>query len=174
MRQHAAALGRADGEAGEVVVALDIHAGHLGGLAADQGAARLVASRGDAGDHFPRLARIQLAGCEVVQKEQRFSALHHQIVDAHRHQIDADRVVDAGLDRNLQLRPDPIGAGHQDRVDEPRRLQVEQGAEAAETAHDTRSGCRTGKRLDRLDQGVGGVDIHPGGTVGEAVAVRRA
>ena len=95
MRQQVPALGRADREAGEVVVALAVQAGHLRRLAADQGAAGLVAARGDAGDHLARLARIQPAGGEVVEEEQRFGALHHDVVDAHRHQIDADRVMDA-------------------------------------------------------------------------------
>ena len=40
-RQERAALGRADREAGEVVVAAGVEPGHLGGLAADQRAAGL-------------------------------------------------------------------------------------------------------------------------------------
>ena len=139
MRQQVPAFRRADREAGEVVVAFPVQPGHLGGLAADQGAAGLVAARGDAGDHLARLARIQLAGREVVQEEQRLCALHHEIVDAHRHQVDADRVMDAGLNGDLQLGADAIGAGDQHRIDEPRRLQVEQRAKAAQAAHDARA-----------------------------------
>ena len=46
-----ALLDHADAEAGEVVFALGVHAGHLGGLAADQRAAGLLAALGDAADH---------------------------------------------------------------------------------------------------------------------------
>ena len=44
-RQQLAAFGGADGKAGEIVVAGAIHAGHFGGLAADQRAAGLRGSR---------------------------------------------------------------------------------------------------------------------------------
>ena len=148
--------------------------GHLRGLAADQGAAGLVAARGDAGDHLPRLAWVELAGSEIIQEEQRLGALHHDVVDAHRHQIDADRVVDAGLDRDLQLGADAVGAGDQDRIGEPRRLQVEQRAEAAEAAHHSWPVRGPRERLDRLDQRIGRLDVHAGGPVGQPVAGRRA
>ena len=45
-----AALDGADGEPGQIVVARGIHARHLGRLAADEGASRLPAALGDAGD----------------------------------------------------------------------------------------------------------------------------
>ena len=45
--QHLGPLDRADAEAGEVIVAGGIHAGHFGGLAADQRAAGLAAALGD-------------------------------------------------------------------------------------------------------------------------------
>ena len=45
--QHLVALDRADAEAGEVVVALGVHARHFGRLAADQRAAGLPAALGD-------------------------------------------------------------------------------------------------------------------------------
>ena len=49
--QRLAALDRADAEAGEIVIALGIHARHLRRLAADQRAAGLPAALGDDGDH---------------------------------------------------------------------------------------------------------------------------
>ena len=172
VRQQMPALRRADREAGEVVVAVAVQPGHLRRLAADQGAAGLVAARGDAGDHLPRLPRIQPAGGEVVQEEQRFGALHHDVVDAHRHQVDADGVVDAGLDRHLQLGADAVGGGDQHRIDEPRRLQVEQRAEAAQAAHHAAPIGRPRQRLDRLHQRIGRLDVDAGGAVGQAVAGR--
>ena len=49
-RQQRAALGGADGKAGEIVVVAVIHARHLGGFAADQRAAGQAAALGDALD----------------------------------------------------------------------------------------------------------------------------
>ena len=91
-----AALDRADREAGEVVIALGIHAGHLRRLAADQRAADLAAGAGDAGDDVRGGRDVELAGGEVVEEEQRLGALHDEIVDAHGDEVDADGVVPAG------------------------------------------------------------------------------
>ena len=82
---------------------------------------------------------LEPAGGVVVEEEQRLGALHDDVVDAHRHQVDADRVGDARLDRDLELGADAVGAGDQDRVLEARRLEVEQAAEAAQPAHHARA-----------------------------------
>ena len=174
MRQQASALHGTDREARQVIVALTVHAGHLGGLAAHQRAPRLVATGRNAGDHLTCLARIELPGGEVIQEEQRFGALHHQIVDHHRHQVDADRVMDAGLDRDLQLGAHAVGAGYQNGIDETRRLQVEQRAEAAKAADHPGAERGTRQRLDRLDQRVARRYVHTGGAIVQPVAGRRA
>ncbi len=131
-RQDRAALDRADGEAGEIVIVALIEARHFGGLAADQRAAGLAAADGDAGDHGGADFRLELAGGEVVEKEQRLGALHHQVVDAHGDEVDADGVVTAGFDGDLDLGADAVIGGDQHRVLEAQRLEVEQPAEAAD------------------------------------------
>ena len=161
------ALGGADREAREVVVAVGIHAGHLGRLAADQRAAGAAAALGDAGDDAPAGLDLELAGREVVEEEQRLGALHDDVVDAHRDQVDADRVGDAGLDRDLELGADAVGAGDQDRVLEAGRLEVEQAAEAAQPAHHAAPVGAPGERLDVLDQGVAGIDVDARFLVGQ-------
>ena len=83
---------------------------------------------------------VELAGGEIVEEEQRLGALHDEVVDAHRDEVDADRVVDAGLDRDLHLGADAVVGGDQDRVREAGGLEVEQAAEAA----DLRVGARAG------------------------------
>ncbi len=109
-RQQLVALGRADREAREIVVAVGVHAGHLGRLAADQRAAGAAAAFGDAGDDAPAGLDLELAGRVIVEEEQRLGALHDDVVDAHRHQVDADRVGDARLDGDLELGADAVGA----------------------------------------------------------------
>ena len=115
-RQLAAALHRPDREAREVEVARRIHARHLGGLAADQRRAGLGAAGGDAFDDAGRGRDLELAGGEVVEEEQRLGALADQVVDAHRHQVDADGVEPAGVDREPELGADAVGRGDEDRV----------------------------------------------------------
>ena len=77
-------------------------------------------------------ADVELAGGEVVEEEQRLGALHDDVVDAHGDEVDADGVVAAGLDGELELGADAVGAGDQHRVLVAARLEVEQGAEAAD------------------------------------------
>ena len=106
-------LDDADAEAGEIVVLAVVHAGHLGGLAADQRAPACTQPSTMPRDHGLGDLDLQLAGGVVVQEEQRLGALHDDVVDAHGDQIDADRVVAAGVDREPQLGADPVGAGDQ-------------------------------------------------------------
>ena len=67
------ALDRADGEAGEIVVALGIEPGHLRRLAADQRATGLPAALGDAGDDGPAVLDLQPPRREIVEEEQRLA-----------------------------------------------------------------------------------------------------
>jgi hypothetical protein len=60
-------LHHADAEPGEVILVLRIHARHLGGLAADERAARdLAAARAAAHHGFPPRV-VELAACYVVE-----------------------------------------------------------------------------------------------------------
>ena len=64
-RQQAAALGGADGKAGEIVVVAVIEAGHFRGLAADQRAAGLAAA--DAKCRRPRRRPISGSSLPVAK-----------------------------------------------------------------------------------------------------------
>ena len=112
---------------------------------------------------------IELAGGEVVEEEQRLGALHHQVVDRHRDEIDADRVVHAGLDRDLDLGADAVVGGDQHRVLETCALEVEQSAEAADLGVCARARRRLHQRLDQLHHAVAGIDIDAGLRIGEAL-----
>ena len=143
----------------EVVIAVLVEAGHFGGLAADQRAAAFPAAFGDAGDDRRGGLGIELAAGEIVQKEQRFGALHHEVVDRHRHQVDADAAMQAGLDRDLDLGADAVGGGDQDRVLEARGLQVEQPAKPADFRVGAGAGGGANHRLDEVDQAVARIDV---------------
>ena len=83
----------ADDEAGDVVFAFAVEAGHLRRLAAEQRAAVLTARSGDAADDRLRNRGRQSAGRQVVEEEQRLGALHQDVVDAVVDEVAADRVV---------------------------------------------------------------------------------
>jgi hypothetical protein len=51
--------------------------------------------------------RVELAGGEIVEEEQRLGALHDQIVDAHRDQIDPDASWRSWSIASLTLVPTP-------------------------------------------------------------------
>ncbi len=139
-----------------------IDAGHFRGLAADQGAADLAAGRRDAFHHIGADRRIELAAGEIVEKEQRLGALHDEIVDRHGDQIDADRVVAGGFDRDLDLGADAVGRGDQDRVGETGGLEIEQAAKTADFG--AGAGARRGAHqgLDQFHHAVAGIDIDAG------------
>ena len=147
-----------------------VEAGHLGGLAADQRAVGLPAARRNAGDHGRTVLRIELAAGEVVEEEQRLGALHHEVVDRHGDEIDADGAVVAGVDRDLDLGADAVGRGDQDRVAESGALEVEQPAEAADLGIGARARRRPHQRLDQVDHGVAGIDVDARLGVGQAGA----
>ena len=101
---------------------------------------------------------VELAGGEIVEEEQRLGALHDQVVGAHRHEVDADGVVPAGLDRELELGADPIVGRDQQGICVARRLGIEEPAEAADLGVGAGPPRRPDQRPDRLDQRVAGVD----------------
>jgi hypothetical protein len=158
-RQQRAAFGGADREAREIVVAVLVEPGHFRGFAADQRAAGFPAAFGDARDDRGGGLGIELAAGEIVQKEQRLGALHHEIVDRHRHQVDADAAMQAGLDRDLDLGADAVGGRDQHRVLEAGGLEIEQPAEPADFGVGAGAGGGANHRLDEIDQTVAGIDI---------------
>ena len=164
-----AAFDGADGKAGQIVVAVGVHARHLGGLAADEGAAGVAAALGDAGDDGRAGGDLELAAGEIVEEEERLGPLHDQVVHAHRDEIDADAVMLVGGDRELQFRADPVGGRHQDGIAVSGRFRIEEGPEAAEGRRGAAAHGRARQGLDGLDQRIAGVDVDPGGFVGQAV-----
>jgi hypothetical protein len=108
------------------------------------------------------LVGIELAGGEIVEEEQRLGALHDEVVDAHGDEVDADRVVDAGVDGDLQLGADAVIGRDQDRVGEAGGLEVEQAAEAADLAIGAGPAGGAHQRLDLLDHQVAGIDVDAG------------
>ena len=110
---HPLLLGHADAEAGQVVIAGGVDVGQDGRLAAQQGAVGLDAAVRDALDDLLQQGRIVLGHGHVVEEEQRLGPAAQGVVDAHGHQVDADRVVHARRHGHLELRAHAVGAGDQ-------------------------------------------------------------
>mmetsp|Transcript_30321 Transcript_30321/g.90476 ORF Transcript_30321/g.90476 Transcript_30321/m.90476 type:complete len:759 (+) Transcript_30321:306-2582(+) len=165
--QDVSALHGADGEPGQVVVTGRVHARHLGRFAADERtAARCTAAR-DAAHDLAGALDVEGARGEVVEEEERLRALHDQVVDHHRHQVDADGPVLAGGLSDDQLSPDSVGARNEDRVLVPRRARVEEPTEPADRPHHAGAVGRLCERLDVVHERVARVDRHSRRGVGE-------
>jgi hypothetical protein len=106
----AGAVDDADDEAGEVVFAIGVEAGHLRGLASDEGASAGVAGLGDPADDFFRYFWIEKAGGKVVKEEQRGRALDGDVVYAVVDEVAAHGVVDSHLEGELELGADAVSA----------------------------------------------------------------
>ena len=169
-RQLAAALHRPHREAGEIEIAAGVHPRHLRGLAADQRRTGGGAALGDSGDHLARVVDVKPTGGEIIQEEQRLRPLAHQVVDAHRHEVDADRAELPGLDGDAQLGPDPVGGGDEHGILVAGRPEVEERAEATEPGHHARARGPLGGGPDALDQRVAGVDVDAGIGIGQSIA----
>ena len=78
-----------------------------------------------------RVRHGKLAGGEIIQEEQRLRALHHQIVHAHRHQVDADAVVQPRIERHHELGAHTVGRGDQNRVGKACPTKIKQRAKTA-------------------------------------------
>ena len=151
----------------QIVLAIGIEAGHLGRLAADQGAAVVLAGVGDAFHHFLGDRRLQLSRRQIVHKEQRRGALHGDVVDAVVHQVGAHGGMQAHLEGNLELRPHPIHARDQHRIHVLGFVHREQAAKAANFAEHAAGKGLVRQILDALLGAVGAVDIHTGVGVGD-------
>jgi hypothetical protein len=146
-----------------------VEARHFCRLAAYERAGRLPATLGDAAHDLDPGLRIEPAGRVIVEEEERLGPLHDEVVHAHRDKIDADRLVPAGLDGDLDLRADPVIRRDQNGVRESGGFQVEEAAEPADLGVSAGPTRGADQRLDGIHHGVAGVDIHARLGVGEAV-----
>ena len=128
------AIDGADDEAGQIVFAFGVEAGHLGGFAADEGATVGLAGIGEAGDDGFGDFGVELAAGEIIEEKERRGALHGDVVDAVIDQVGADGGVEAHLEGDLELGSDAVGRADQDGAFELLQIEPEEGAEPADAA----------------------------------------
>jgi len=114
-------LSETDAEAGHVELPGIIQPGHLGHLAAHQGAARLAATLGHTRHHLGHLRRDQPAHGDIIEEEDGPGSDGEHIVDRHGHEIDTHGVKPARLLGEEDLGAHAVGAGDEDRFLQVRR-----------------------------------------------------
>ena len=129
-------LDDADDGAAEVVIAGLIDAGHLGGFAADEGAAVAGAAAREAGDELGEDVGLELAGADVIEEKKRFGAEHGDVVDAMVDEVLADGVVAVHGEGDFELGADAVDAGDEDGLAVFFDIEGEEAAEAADLAED--------------------------------------
>src|SRR5579863_244426 len=163
-----AAFGDTDREAGEVILALLIQAGHLRGLAADQAGARESTTSRDPFNDRRRDSGVKFTATDIVKEKQRARVMTDDVIDAHRDQIDPDRIMAAGGEGDLEFGPDAVGAGDEYRFSQFRcAVESDDRAEAADAAEYVRAQRRTRELAKQWHQPFFQLNIHAGGFVGE-------
>ena len=165
--EHVVGLDHTDAGGRQVVMVGFHQAGVLGGLTAEQRAARPHAALGDTADDRAQPLGDRAADRDVVLQKQRLGAANHQVVDHHRHQVHADGVVLVHRLRDRQLRADAIGGGCEQRF-AVAAAKGEQPGESTETATHLGPGGLVASGLNKFDGAVAGVNVHPGGRVRDA------
>ena len=127
----------------------------------------MLATLGDAGNHLGGDAGVEVSCGKIIEKEQRLGTLNHQIIHAHRHQIDANGGVLVCLDGDFKLGSHTVGCGDQERIGIAGGFGVENAAESAEPAsHAGTRRCR-GEGTNDIDQRFAGGDIDAGVFIGQ-------
>src|SRR5262245_20092123 len=140
----------ADDEPRKVIFADGVKSGHLGGLAPEQRAIVFAASGGQPVDNLGDDVGVEFPRGDVIEEEERPGALNQDVVDAVRHEVVADRVVDARGERYFQLRAHSVATRDQDRLARVWENAVEHPAEAAYFGKDVLVERRARQLLDLL------------------------
>ena len=141
----------------------------LGGLTADEGAARLHTALCHAGDDRRHLFRHVLADGNVIQEKQGLCAAADHVVHAHGHAVDADGVMLVQQLSQTQLGAHTVGAGDQHRLRYTGQIGGKQAAEAANVRNYAGDVGALDVRAHQLDALVTGSDVHTGCRIGGGV-----
>src|SRR5207237_7198460 len=132
-------------------------AGQLGGLAADQPAARRAADLGGSLDEVRDLLELDVRGRDVVEEEERLGAAAEDVVDAVGGQVHAAATKSPGAAVEQELRADAVGR----RGEQPFLVEREEARERSEAGR--AGGFDRGAKP--LDDSVGGGEGDAGGLV---------
>jgi len=165
-REQAGTADDAGEEAGELIVGVAVEPGSLGGFATEEGAGVGLAGVDEATDNLLNDVGIDVAGGEVVEKEEGRGALDGYIVDAVIDEVGADAGVEAELDGKLELAANAVGGGDEDGVGKALGVEGEEAGEATDLAEYLLVEGAAGEALDA----VVGEDVAIGGDDGAVIA----
>src|SRR5713101_624609 len=141
-------------------------------LAADQGTSRLPAARRNAAHDGLDLLRIEPTDRDVVEEIEGFGPVDDDVVHAHRDQVDADGIVAAGQESDLELRSNADGGRNQDGF-AILRWHADEARKAAEPADHLGPARRARQRCDAAYRVLTRVDINAGLAVSQRFHVSR-
>ena len=159
---HLVALDDADDEAGQIVFAILIEAGHLGGFPADEGAVVGAAGGGEAFDDLLEDGGLELAAGQVVEEEERRGTLDGDVVDAVVDEVGADGGVDAELEGELELGADTVSRADEDGILPLAAVERVKRSKAADPGQDVAVERGGGEGFDAVLGTVTGGDVHTG------------
>ncbi len=105
-----------DGEAGEVEIVAGVDPGHLGGLAAEEGATGASATFRDPFEDVAEHSFIDFANGDVIEEKEGFGTLDDHVVDVHADEVNTDRVKLAELRGDFDFGAAPVGTRDENRV----------------------------------------------------------
>ena len=123
-------------ETGHIILTFRIKIRHFSGFTPYKGAVGFLAAGGDTFYHLDGLVYIQLAHGYVIQHEQGCGPLNHDVVYAHSHQIDPDRVMAIHHECDFQFCAYAIRRGHKYRVLNILYVQGQQSGKPADIGND--------------------------------------
>jgi cardiolipin synthase (CMP-forming) len=159
-REESIAFDHTDGEAGQIIIVAVIDPGHLRSFAANQSATRLAASNTNTGNDRRADFRLKFAASIIIEEEKRLGTLYDQVIDAHCDQVDSNRVVTPGFDRDLKLGTNAVGCRDQNGVAVADAFKVKDPAKSADFSICAGAGCRSNQGFDELHHPVAGIDIN--------------
>ena len=143
----------ADRKTGQVILILRVEARHFCRFASNQRRAGLDAAVSHTGNNLGNFFGDIFPTGNIIQEYQRLRTAADNIIDAHRHTVNPDRIVLVQLKGQLELGPYAISAGNQHRPGQAGHIQFKQTAEPANPRNDTlcqRAGHVLLHQLNRL------------------------
>ena len=168
---HFVAVDCANDEASEVVFAVGIEAGHLGGFTPNEGAGVGLAGFGEAGDDGLSDLGVEAARGEVVEEEERRGALDGDVVDAVVDEVGTDGVVEAEFEGDFELGADAVCRADEDRVLEALEVEAEERPEATDATEDIAVEGLLSEVFDALFGAVAGGDVDACRGVGDGLGL---
>ena len=154
-------------ETGEIVVAGPIETGHLGGLAAGEGAPSDLATLRNTDDHPLGHIHIEFRRRVIVEKEEWLGTVDEHVVHAHGDQILANLVVAIMLDGEPEFRAHAVRPRHEDGLTIPCR-NGGQRREPAKVQEERIPLCTPRRWRDAAYEFIAGVDVDAGISISES------